>query len=90
MGLTELFETVLDKLAGDDDDGAEKEGEREHIAKKSTQELKAWADKEIASMLVMLPGDYKEQARGMLERFADKCFAKAIEKTQKIIDVEAV
>lgn len=89
MGFMELFGDVLDKLAGDEEDGAEKEGTRESIAQKSTEELKAWAAKEIATMLIMLPSEYKEQAKGMLERFADRCFAKAIEKTQKIIDVEA-
>lgn len=74
--LLSVFKKVVD-WAG------EGPGDQE-MAVKLGQETEVWVNDRISQMVIVLPENVREQARSMLRRFAEECFAKGAESAMKV------
>lgn len=81
-GLGSLFKGILDWATSDDDSPSPKN--KEEMAKKLGLETETWVNDRINQMVIVLPENVREQARGMLKRFAEECFAKGAESAMKV------
>jgi len=56
----------------------------EELAQKLGRETEVWVNDRINQMVIVLPENVREQARSMLRRFAEECFAKGAESAMKV------